>query len=158
MPKPIKMKTIRLTTGETTIVDDDDYDRLISLTNWNAITGYACHGTGKNMVFMHHLVLGRMDGKQVDHINHNTLDNRKTNLRVVTPSQNQFNRRKVKPNSASRFKGVSYHEGTGKWRARIFLNGKSKHLGLFRTQEEAAIAYNNAARKYYGEYALLNVV
>jgi hypothetical protein len=97
------------------------------------------------------------DGMMVDHINHDTLDNRRFNLRVCTKTQNQFNA-KLRRDSTSGYKGVGFHKVTQKWMAYIRANNVQYHLGLFKTIREAVIARNVAAIKYHGEYAYLNPV
>lgn len=92
---------------------------------------------------------------QVDHINGNGLDNRRENLRLVTPSQNMFNSKKPKNNTTG-FKGVDFQKKENKYRARIGVNNKRINLGQFNTAEEAARAYDEAAKKYHGEFAQLN--
>lgn len=99
--------------------------------------------------FMHQQILGVKPGSVTDHINRNTLDNRKCNLRTVSYSVNQCNRGKQK-NSNSGYKGVYWQEQRHKWRAKIQLNGKTINLGSFNTPEEAAIAYNEGNIKYHG--------
>lgn len=97
------------------------------------------------------------DGLVVDHINHNGLDNRKANLRLATRTQNSWNRRKVKTiKCTSRFKGVSWHKYEKKWQARIQVNKMRKTIGYFDDEIEAAKAYDEAAKKYHGEFANLN--
>lgn len=107
---------------------------------------------------MHRSILGVNDSKDhIDHINHNGLDNRRKNLRVCTPVQNQYNKKK-KQGCRSAYKGVTWHSGQQRWRARISVNKKRIHLGFFDTEVDAAIAYNHAARTHFQEFALLNKV
>jgi len=92
----------------------------------------------------------------LDHINNIRDDNRINNLREASRNQNQWNKKKQKNKSSSKYKGVHYFKGRKRWRARIQVNGKSKHLGYYFTEEEAALSYNEAAIKYFGKYAELN--
>lgn len=93
--------------------------------------------------------------KQVDHINHNGLDNTKKNLRVVTNQQNQMNKRKRK-NTSSKYKGVTWHKQHKKWYAQIVFNGKHFYLGLFNNQKHAAILYDKKAKELFKHHARLN--
>jgi hypothetical protein len=157
---------IKLNRGHVAIVDDDDHSRL-SEYKWVAyaenrrsdgsVRVYARRHCGR-MVYelMAHAVLRPRYGLFVDHINGNTLDNRKENLRLATHSQNMFNKR-PRVNAASPYKGVESSDGTVRpWRARITFGGKRRHLGSFATEEEAALAYDHAARESFGEFAWLN--
>lgn len=101
---------------------------------------------------MHRLIMNAQKGEQVDHINHDTLDNRKSELRFCSYAQNQYNQGR-RSNNTSGCKGVSLHKPSGKWQAQIALNGKTIHLGLFATKEEAYTAYCNAALELHGEFS-----
>lgn len=105
---------------------------------------------------LHRLVLDAPAGVDIDHINGDTLDNRRENLRFVTAQQNLANSRKRRVRS-SRFKGVSWHGKAGKWRAYIAVGRKQTHLGLFDTEQAAALAYDVKATEVWGEYAHLNL-
>lgn len=164
------MKEIKLTRGLVALVDDEDFDSL-SQYKWYANkgkkTGYYARriDTSKckrTLVSMHRLVMNvQTSDYVVDHKNHNTLDNQKSNLRICTSSQNMCNRTSAK-GSSSKYLGVSktttvrgdktYYY----WKAEIRTKRKYLYLGLFKNETDAAKAYNDAAKKHYGEYANLN--
>ena len=116
---------------------------------------YAHRNDGDKAVYMHREVLSVDGSQEIDHINGNTLDNRKANLRVCTRRQNAQNLRKRK-GYRSRFKGVCWSKNTGKWRARIDHSVKQIHLGYFESESEAAKAYDKKAKELFGEFAHLN--
>lgn len=107
---------------------------------------------GGPWVLMHKLLTG---WPRTDHINHNGLDNQRTNLRPARQSQNMGNARS-QAGCASQYKGVSWHRECSKWQARIKVNYKGYHLGLFAAEEDAARAYDAAALEAWGEFAHLN--
>jgi hypothetical protein len=92
----------------------------------------------------------------VDHRNNDGLDNRRDNLRLATRSQNMYNKLKTKSKTSSRFIGVSFDKSRRKWEARIYYQGRKIWLGRFDSEIDAALAYDEAARKYHGEFARLN--
>lgn len=150
------MPFIRVAVGYWANVDDDDFQRL-SRRQWQAVVKnerlvYAIDSaTGERM---HRLVLDAPSGVVVDHINGDGLDNRRSNLRLGTQSQNLANSRK-RSGTTSSFKGVSFHRASGKWRAYIKQHRKQFHLGLFESESEAAEAYRAKAREIYGGFARL---
>ena len=159
------MKEISLTQGQFALVDDADYDEL-SKYKWyaNKESGsfYATRnfplGNGKQYpIRMHRQILGleKGDKRQGDHINHNTLDNRRNNIRICIGQQNMMNQMPNR-NTTSRFKGVSWHKQDKKWQVRIGINKKVKYLGSFVMEEVAALAYDMAAIREHGEFACLN--
>lgn len=156
------MKKIMLTQNKFALVDDDDHETL-SKHKWHFAdcgnTGYAkrYNPTRKpTLLRMHNVILPLLEGYMCDHINGNGLDNRKSNLRLVTKSQNMMNRG-LQKNSISGYVGVSKHK-QGKWRAYIKVNRKQIHIGMFTDKKEAAKAYNEAAKHYHGEFAKLNII
>lgn len=154
------MKTINLTQGRFALVDDDDYDEL-SKNSWSysnagyAQRGYKVRGKCKT-VLMHRQLLKAPDGIEIDHINGNRLDNRRSNLRFATRGENSFNQRKQRRQTTSRYKGVYWHKGDNAWMARIQAKGNYIYLGNFKSEQAAALAYNKAAEQYFGKYANLN--
>ena len=149
---------IPLTQGKFAIVDAEDYDWL-SQYKWCAVksreTFYAQRWSNGRVVGMHRVIMHAPKGVICDHKNHNGLDNRKSNLRLCTSAQNQYNKR-PKKGCASRYKGVVLRSDCKRWRARIGFNGKRIHLGDFDNQMEAAMAYDNKAVELFGEFAWLN--
>ena len=151
------MKTIPLTQGKVAIVDDEDYERLNQF-KWYAVksdsTFYAQrHAWRENkriIIRMHREVINPPAGFFCDHKNGNGVDNRRHNLRIVTNAQNQMNKGTYKT-STTGAKGVIVDHG--KYKASIKLNGRSRHLGMFKTVEEASAAYQKAAKELFGEYA-----
>ena len=154
------MKQIPLTQGQFAIVDDADYDWL-NQYKWHVVKlrgyFYAKRKEAGQTILMHRQILGLNQGdkRQADHRNHNTLNNCRCNIRRCTSQENHFNQ-KLRPNTTSRFKGVSWHKLTRKWRARIHINGKQKYLGLFNMEEVAALRYDMVAIREHGEFACLN--
>lgn len=162
------MKKIKLTQGQEAIVDDEDFDSLNQF-NWHASnkgkgTFYALrnqlkseHGDNKRTILQMHRVILKLTDSNIfiDHININSLDNRKENLRIVTKSQNSRNVNKRKTNTSG-YKGVTWYELLKKWKAQINFNKKCVHLGYFDNIIEAANEYDKAAIRYFGEYAKIN--
>ena len=155
------MKYIELSRGYKTIVDDEDYKYLSSFKWYVSITprtNYArtfCKNKlGKrNGIMMHRMILGLSASDIIctDHINHDGLDNRKNNLRLVSYSQNGMNRRKNSV-ATSKYKGVCLTKD-GTWQVQIRKNGKLFYLGRFKTESEASCIYKNTAKELFGEYS-----
>ena len=158
------MRTLTLTRKK----DNRFFDVLVDDQDWGSIEAYywnieeiqtagesifyAGRRCGNRRLRMHRQVLGLSDSTiEVDHVNGNGLDNRRENLRSSTRSENQRNRGVVA--GISKFKGVNFDNG---WRARIALGDQRLHLGRFQTEEEAALAYDEAALKHFGEFARCN--
>jgi hypothetical protein len=158
-------RRIPLSKGKFAIVDPEDHERL-SKYKWYTCkrdnTYYAIRGKWspvlkkRQTIAMHSEIIDVPEGLFVDHINHNGWDNRKANLRPATAADNARNSRYQKINTTSKYRGVWYNKQTRKWRAIIFVHQRSIHLGYFENQIQTAKAYDKAARKYYGEFAVLN--
>lgn len=149
--------------------DDDDYD-LIRKYRWMIAKGkkgvfYARGYIGKKQggggVFektrMHRLIMNCPDNLQVDHINGNGLDNRRINLRIATNAENCRNK-KPHADSLTGYKGITFIKKKKLFYARIRVDGKLKSLGRSKDLKSAVIRYNNAALKYFGEFAYLNKI
>lgn len=159
------MREIPLVPGGVALIDDDDYERLVQ-HRWyrhpSPSTAYAKtfiqRDGERRSTSMHRLIISAAPGMEVDHIDRNGLNNQKENLRVVTPAQNHMNtpgRRTWRGKEpTSRYKGV--HLSDGRWRAMIQVGRRMKHIGMFGDEIQAAMAYDEAAQRIYGEYAHLN--
>lgn len=129
---------------------------------WQFHTGgyaFAVHWINQRRVafYLHRLITNAPKGSEVDHINRNKLDNRFCNLRLCTSQNNSWNAKKTtRQDATSRFKGVTLNRPVGSWIAKVKMNYKSVNLGSFRTEIEAARAYDAWARKNFGEFAACN--
>lgn len=157
------VKMILLTQGKVAVVDDADYLKL-SKFSWCSVrdhnTWYACRAetvspNKQKRILMHREIIGGT--LKIDHRDGDGLNNRRHNLRPASTSQNGQNRRKF-ASASSRFKGVSLHARDGRWQARIKAGAKRIQLGYFDEELDAARAYNDAAKKHFGEFANLNDV
>jgi hypothetical protein len=160
------MKEIKLTQNMVALVDDEDFENL-NRFKWCVSkrdkTHYACRAIYNHddqsctIIQMQKQIIDSPLGMEIDHIDGNGLNNQKSNLRACTHQQNQMNRALSKNNSSG-FKGVSLYKGRNKWNSYIKVNYKKINLGYFKTKEEAALTYNAAALKHFGEFANLNEV
>lgn len=149
---------LQLTQGKCTVVDAKTY-KWACKHKWYAVNWkgsfYAGRRDGKTFLSLHRAILKAEKGVMVDHINGDTLDNRISNLRLCNNTQNQRNQKLNKANSSG-YKGVSWHKTNKRWMARIKISGKLKYLGYFEFVEDAAKAYDVAAKEHFGEFANLN--
>lgn len=155
------MKTIPLTMGVAAIVDDEDYDRIVAMGKWCASkrphTFYGIRAVRRDdgtrtSRHMHAAITG---WDFVDHIDGNGLNNTRGNLRPADRAQNSCNSRRRTDNKSG-YRGVSWSRTNDKWRAVIHRYGKRTHLGYYATADEAARAYDDAAREMHGAFATLN--
>lgn len=164
------VKEIPLTQGKHALVDDDDYEWLNQwkwsvhkkvrhgITTYTAVRFQKVHeiknGVRKG-IHMHREITHAVEGMVVDHMNHNTLDNRKENLRVVTHQVNCTNR-VTQQNNKSGYVGVNFHNGRQTWRAFVGRSGTPtyKHVGTFKSKIEAALAYDDVVEPR--DYLVLN--
>lgn len=159
------VKELQLSRGMIALVDDEDYDWLIQY-KWyaNTFSGRwyaATKGMGDGeTTLLHRLIMNPPNGMQVDHINHNGLDCRRCNMRIVTPSQNMMNKIKQKSKyskpCSSRFKGVHWDKLNNCWKTEIMINRKHVWIGRFEYEIDAAHAYDVKAKELFGEYVWLN--
>lgn len=142
-------------------VDDEDYDS-VNVYTWRVhrykskmkYRYYARAFIKGKQVRLHRFILN-LPSEEVDHKNHDTLDNRRDNLRIATRSQNSRNKPSL-IGSSSKYKGVCWHAAKSKWIAHITFDGKQHHLGIFKEEIDAAHAYDRAAIIHFGEFAVLN--
>jgi len=157
-------RRIYLGQGEFALVEPPDYYLLknyVWYLSGNGKEFYAFRNIkiarGKiKIVSMHRQIMDFPEGLLVDHKNNNTLDNRRENLRLATHSQNACNRSKIRKRTSSKFIGVYFEKRTGRYTSKIRIKGKRLWLGRFKSESDAARAYDKAARKYHGEFAKLN--
>jgi len=157
-------RKIKLTQDKFAIVDPEDFETLNQF-KWCAAKDYDTYyairfartvNNKKTTVKMHRQIMNAKRTDIVDHHNHEGLDNRKHNLSIVTASQNNANSKRGINRGSSKYKGVCRDKSSGKWRAGISYQGKHIHLGMFDDKIEAAKAYDEAAKRYHGEYAVVN--
>lgn len=163
------MKHIQLTNGPVTLVSDEDYDHLM-LWNWRCINkstvGRGIRSNGQYINIRISVIIADRMGLNtkeflIDHRDRDPLNNQRINLREANHFQNGANRVKSnKINNGTNFKGIYFRKRRNKWKwsASIKVNYSSISLGDYDTEEEAALAYNKAALKYFGEFAVLNEV
>lgn len=158
------MKEIKLTQGVVALVDDSDFEELNKYrwrTDKRKNNTYARRSVWdkekktNGVEYMHNRILQTPVGMHSDHMNHNGLDNRRSNLRVCTAQENNRNRLKQDKNTSG-YKGVSWDKDYSKWRAQIKAKSKVVNLGRFACKKEAARVYDRAAVESFGEFAVVN--
>lgn len=156
-------KKIALTNGNFSLVDLEDYNKIIQFNWYQDKNGYAYRKTYlgnkkyKNL-FLHRFILNEPKHKDVDHINHNVLDNRKINLRLCNHNENVKNVIKHR-DGKSKYKGICFHKNRRKpYQAKLMHNGKYVSGGYFLIEIDAAKAYNKLAKEYHGEFCFLNKI
>jgi len=156
--------------GLSAIVDEEDYKTLdLGSYKWYPLFGrttiYAKSHKNKKTIYLHRFIIGLIDSARsvyVDHIDHNGLNNSRTNLRITDNKGNQRNSyKRISTKNSSSYKGVRkecFDHRLKPWRAQIILSHKIKYLGNYKTEEEAALSYNKAAIEHFGDMANLNII
>ncbi len=155
-------KQIPLTQGQIALVDDEDYESIAQF-KWCAShehdRWYAVRGSGgranHRIIKMHRAIMNPAAGMDVDHIDGDGLNNQRANLRICSHSENMQNAVPHRDNHSG-YKGVHFDNIKNRWQASIKINGRQTALGRFNTPEEAARAYDAAAREHFGKFARLN--
>lgn len=144
-------------TNKPFIFDLDDFDRVSKYHWYEEGNGYIRSSSKKkeDKVFLHRLIMGFPTNIGIDHINHNILDNRKSNLRVATTSQNAMNRTKSS-NNTSGVTGVVWVQNRNNWKSEIKINDEAIYLGSYDKFEDAVKVRKEAEEKYFGEYSYDN--
>ncbi len=156
-PPDGSVRHIPLTRGKYAVVDAADYERVASFNWYASIAGnrvYARCSIDGRSIFLHRLLTNAPKGMVVDHIDHDGLNDRQSNLRVCTFQQNLHNSRPY--GKSSRFHGVCWDKAGRRWVVYICHNGRSRFVGQFTDEIEAARAYDRKAYELFGEYAYLN--
>jgi hypothetical protein len=157
------MKKIKLSQGKYALVDNEDYEKL-SKYKWysqkNRLTWYTTRWIKKDgkwkQIQMHRQIMKTPKGMVTDHIDHNGLNNQKKNLRICTVQQNNCNN--LQKAGKSGVRGVYWYKRYNNWHVQITINGKRTHIGYYDDINEAAKEWNRVAKKYNGEFAILNKV
>lgn len=147
------MKEIKISKEYSALVDDEDYEEL-SKYKWK-ISKSKTIIYAVSQIFMHRLIMKTDKNESIDHIDHNSLNNTKSNLRIATDSQNRQNSNKQK-NTTSKFKGVYWNKSTNLWQSNIFYDGKQHYLGRYKNEDDAGRAYDVEAKVQFGKFANLN--
>jgi len=151
------MKTIELTQGYVTLVDDEDFEQLNQF-NWHAsVQRNNVYAVRNRNIIMHREIMHPPKDKQIDHIDGRGLNNLRSNLRICTNQQNSFNRKSMKK-ATSKYIGVYWDKDHKKWRSQIKIHGRARNIGLFSREIKAAIARDKVALEYFGDFAKLNIL
>jgi len=162
------MKLIKLTQNKFAKIDDCDFER-VSEKKWYywkskkrinkcEVRNHFWDKKNKkyHTILLHRFILNPPQGMVVDHINGDSTDNRRSNIRICTNQQNSFNVHAI--NSNSGYKGVYFDKSKNKYKVSITHNGKKYHLGSFKNPEDGAIAYNKKAIEFFGDFSCLNKI
>lgn len=156
------MKKIELTQGKYAMVDDEDFEKVNQhqwsaqkyRSGWRAMRNIRDSDNKWTIQYMHRMIMDCPEDLQIDHSDHNGLNNQKHKLRICTNAENQYNQKSKK--GVSKYKGVVWHKRNRRWMAQIVLNYKTIFLGYRDVESECAKLYDKAARELFGEFAYLN--
>lgn len=145
------------------LIDNEDWDkikdirlRILKQDNDKFRVAGRLKGSKKTF-YLHRFIMNASINDQVDHIDGNPLNNKKENLRICSNKENSKSQ-SIRKRNTSGYKGVTWDKQRSKWKAQITINYKHKSLGFFNSKEDAALCYNEGAIKYFGEFALLNII
>lgn len=138
-------------TNEKFFFDLEDYDKIKNYCWYISKQGYVCNRTNRDAILLHRLIMEPQEELEVDHINHNKIDNRKENLRNCSSSENNMNK-DLQTNNTSGHAGVYWHKQNEKWCSEIRVKNKKIYLGSFPTIEEAIESREKAEIKYFKEF------
>lgn len=152
------VKRIPLNRGLSSLVEEEDFNKVSLLGKWGCMKGnkYAGKRVGGKIIYMHRFIMDCPLNMEVDHINGDGLDNRKSNLRICTSQQNRYNHKLMSTNKSG-YNGVYFHKGMKKWETSISVKDKTIHLGFFINIEDAAKAHDKYVKKYRGKFARMNI-
>lgn len=153
-------RELPLTSGRFAFVDEADFIR-VNAFRWYELkrpgrSSYGYRRNGSKTIYLHRYIMDAPDGMDVDHRDGDGLNCRRENLRVCTHAQNQMNYRKCTKPTSSRYKGVRWDKSRNLWIAAIKVNWRSRFIGRFASEDDAARAYDQKARELFGEFACLN--
>lgn len=140
---------------EPIYVDLEDYEKIKNVCWHIDHVGYVVGHINHKKVYLHRIIMNCPCNMVVDHINHKPTDNRKSNLRIATPSENNQNQG-LRQNNSSGVTGITWHKASKKWRVRIVINNQEIYLGIYDDFEEAVKVRREAEEKYFGEWSYSN--
>lgn len=147
------LSMIPMKNGKMILIDSEDLEMVAPHSWCQTGRGYVQTTIDKRSTYLARFLLNAPHGMDVDHINHNALDNRRSNLRLCTHQENSCN---SLPCQKWHAKGIAWCEENKNWRASIHRKGRCLDLGRFKTEQEASDAYDKAARELFGEFACVN--
>lgn len=153
-----KVTNVNVKPNFSFLIDIEDLDKVKDcLWHDNKSGSGSTYAVNNKVGFLHRYIMDAPDGMDVDHKEQDTLDNRRSNLRICTNYENNLNK-PIRKTNKSGYKGVCWHTAANKWVAQLNHGGKRVHCSWHEDKKDAARSYNVAALKYHGEFARLNVI